>query len=87
MAEFFGLAQAAAQSMGLALVAPGTLVGLATYGAAGDVNWLTGAALAVGGVPAVSYGVDLAHRLRERRLKFSFAVFLSGAAIALLAEH
>jgi uncharacterized membrane protein YfcA len=87
MAEFFGLTQAAAQSMGLALVAPGTIVGLATYGAAGDVNWLTGAALAVGGVPAVSYGVDLAHRLPERSLKFSFAVFLGGAAVALLAEH
>ena len=87
MVEFFGLTQAAAQSMGLALVAPGTIVGLATYGAAGDVNWLTGAALAAGGVPAVGYGVDLAHRLPERRLKFSFALFLGGAAVALLAEH
>jgi uncharacterized membrane protein YfcA len=87
MAEFFGLSQAAAQSMGLALTAPGTVVGLATYGAAGDVNWLTGAALAAGSVPAVSYGVDLAHRLPERMLKAFFAVFLFGAALALLLEH
>jgi uncharacterized membrane protein YfcA len=83
MAEFFGLTQAAAQSMGLALTAPGTLVGLATYGAAGDVNWLTGAALAAGGVPAVSFGVDLAHQLPERTLKAVFAVFLFAAALAL----
>jgi uncharacterized membrane protein YfcA len=87
MAEFFGLTQASAQSMGLALTAPGTVIGLATYSAAGDVNWLTGAALAVGGVPAVRYGVDLAHRLPECMLKALFAVFLFAAALALLAEH
>ena len=87
MAAFFGLSQAAAQSMGLALVAPGTVVGLATYGAAGDVDWLTGLALAVGGTLAVTYGVDFAHRLPERTLKGFFAVFLFGTALALLAEH
>jgi uncharacterized membrane protein YfcA len=87
MTAFFGLSQAAAQSMGLALVAPGTIVGLATYGAAGDVDWLTGAALAVGGASAVTYGVDLATRLPERTLKVLFAVVLFGAALALLAEH
>jgi uncharacterized membrane protein YfcA len=84
---FFGLSQAAAQSMGLALVAPGTIVGLATYGAVGDVDWLTGAALALGGAPAVTYGVDLAHKLPERTLKVLFAVFLFGTALALLAER
>jgi uncharacterized membrane protein YfcA len=83
MSTFFGLSQAAAQSMGLALVAPGTLVGLATYGAAGDVDWITGIALALGGVPSVRYGVDLAHRLPDRVLKMLFAAFLFASAIAL----
>ncbi len=84
---FFGMTQFAAQAMGLALVAPGTLVGLATYGAAGDVDWPAGIALAVGGAGAVSYGVDVAHKLPDRSLKVLFALFLFGASAALLAHH
>lgn len=87
MTVFFGLSQAAAQSMGLALVAPGTLVGLATYGVAGDVDWITGAALAIGGAGAVTFGVDLAHKLPDRSLKIAFALFLFAAAAALLAHR
>jgi uncharacterized membrane protein YfcA len=70
--------------MGLALVAPGTFVGLATYGFAHDVDWITGITLAVGGAGAVSYGVDVAHKLPERSLKLLFAAFLFAAAIGLL---
>jgi uncharacterized membrane protein YfcA len=87
MSIFFGMTQAAAQAMGLALVAPGTLVGLATYGAAGDVDWPTGIALAIGGAGAVSFGVDVAHKLPDRSLKVLFALFLFGASAALLAHH
>jgi len=87
MSAFFGLTQAAAQSMGLALIAPGTLVGLATYGVAHDVDWVTGIALAVGSIPAVSYGVKLAHELPERMLKTLFALFLLASAAGLLAHH
>jgi uncharacterized membrane protein YfcA len=87
MAIFFGMSQAAAQSMGLALVAPGTFVGLATYGFAHDVDWVTGIALAVGGAGAVSFGVDVAHKLPERSLKILFAAFLFAAGGALLARH
>ena len=87
MVAFFGLSQAAAQSLGLALVAPGTIVGLATYAVAGDVDWITGIALAAGGLPAVSFGVDLAHRLPDRTLKAIFALFLFASAAALLAHR
>lgn len=87
MSVFFGMTQAAAQAMGLALVAPGTLVGLATYGLAGDVDWFTGIALAVGGAGAVSFGVDVAHKVPDRTLKTLFALFLFAAAAALLAHH
>lgn len=87
MSTFFGMSQAAAQSMGLALVAPGTFVGLATYAAAGDVDWPTGIALAVGGVFAVRHGVDLAVKLPERRLKSLFALFLVCSAAGLLAHR
>ena len=50
MSTFFGLSQVAAQGMGLALVAPGTVVSIATFAAAHDVDWITGIALALGGV-------------------------------------
>jgi uncharacterized membrane protein YfcA len=84
MAIFFGMSQAAAQSMGLALVAPGTFVGLATYGLAHDVDWVTGITLAIGGAGAVSYGVDVAHNIPERSLKLLFAAFLFAAGLGLL---
>jgi uncharacterized membrane protein YfcA len=87
MAAFFGMTQAAAQSLGLALVAPGTLVGLATYAAAGDVDWISGAALGIGGLATVSLGVDMAHRLPDRTLKRIFALFLFASAAALLAHR
>jgi hypothetical protein len=87
MTIFFGMSQAAAQSMGLALVAPGTLVGLATYGAAHDVDWITGLALAIGGAGVVSLGVDVAHKLPDRSLKVLFALFLFASAAALLAHR
>ncbi len=87
MTTFFGITQAAAQSLGLALVAPGTLVGLAAYGAAGDVDWTTGFALAAGGIVTVRHGVDLAVRLPDRALKGLFAGFLFAAAAGLLAHR
>lgn len=50
MSTFFGLSQVAAQGMGLALVAPGTVVSIATFATAYDVDWITGIALAFDGV-------------------------------------
>lgn len=80
---WFGLSQAAAQGMGLALVAPGTIVAMIEYALAHDVDWPVGIALAAGGFMTVSRGVDLAHRLPERVLRGLFIVFLLGAAAAL----
>ena len=80
----FGTSQAVAQGFGLALVAPGTLAGIATYAVAGDVDWLPGLALAVGGITAVPYGVRLAYRLPERVLRFAFAALMVASALALL---
>ena len=76
LARGFGMKQAVAQGMGLALVVPSALVALATYSHAGMVAWPLGAALAVGGCSSISYGVALAHRLPEARLKQCFAVML-----------
>lgn len=84
MTAFFGVTQAAAQGLGLALVAPGTLVGIATYAAAHDVDWHVGIPLAIGGVLAVPYGVALAYRIPERTLRLLFATLIAIAAVGLL---
>ncbi|GAC1534207.1 MAG: sulfite exporter TauE/SafE family protein [Candidatus Velthaea sp.] len=83
MAVFFGLTQAAAQGLGLALVAPGTLVGLFAYISAGDVDWQLAIPLAVGGVLFVRYGVALAHRLPERTMRILFTILLTVSAAGL----
>ncbi len=83
MSAFFGLSQVAAQGMGLALVAPGTVVSIATFAAAHDVDWITGIALALGGVYSVPQGVNLAKRLPERGLRLIFAAFMLASALGL----
>lgn len=86
MTLMFGLSQAAAQGLGLALVAPGTLVGLIAYVRAGDVDWQLGIPLALGGVVFVNAGVALAHRLPDRTLRMLFAALLAASAAALLVK-
>lgn len=83
VAAIFNIPQAAAQGMGLALVAPGTLVNLATYAVAHDVVWGTGIALALGGIVAIGWGVHLAHYLPDRVLRALFALMAAYSAVAL----
>jgi uncharacterized membrane protein YfcA len=80
----FALTQAVAQGYGLALVAPGTLVGISAYALAGDIDWAIGIPLALGGLFTVPYGVRLAHRLPDRTLRLAFAGLMVISAIALL---
>ena len=82
----FAYTQTEAQGLSLALVAPGTIVGIITYALAGDVDWGIGIPLAVGGTLCVRYGVALAHRLPERRLRLLFCAFLAAAAVGLLSR-
>jgi len=84
MSLMFGLSQVAAQGMGLALVAPGTVVSIVTYALAHDVDWFPGIALAVGGAFAVPHGVNLAKRLPERVLRSLFALLMLAAAAGLV---
>ncbi|HTZ53786.1 MAG TPA: sulfite exporter TauE/SafE family protein [Candidatus Acidoferrum sp.] len=84
MSSFFGLSQVAAQGMGLALVAPGTVVSIITYAAARDVNWIPGIALALGGAVSVPHGVNLAKRLPERTLRGLFVVLMLASAMGLV---
>ncbi|BAK76626.1 sulfite exporter TauE/SafE [Pseudogulbenkiania sp. NH8B] len=87
LVQGFGKRQAVAQGLALALVVPGALVALATYSRAQHVDWHLGAPLAVGGMATISWGVALAHRLPERRLKQLFALMLLGTAILMMQPH
>jgi len=80
---FFAMTQAAAQGLGLALVAPGTIVTITEYALAHDVVWRVGLPLALGGIFSVPAGVALAHRLPDRLLRTLFGLVLLGSAIAL----
>ena len=83
---WFGQRQAVAQSLSLALVAPSSLIALATYSQAGRVDWSVGLPLAIGGLFTVSAGVALALRLPERRMRAAFAWMLLCTALWLLAR-
>jgi uncharacterized membrane protein YfcA len=85
--KFFGLDQRVAQSLGLALVAPSSVIALGTYAGHGRVDWTIGICLAVGGVATVAAGVELAHRLPERELRLWFGVMVGLTGLWLLAGH
>jgi uncharacterized membrane protein YfcA len=79
----FGFSQAVAQGLSLTLVAPGLIVALGTYAVAGDVEWFTGLLLAAGGLVTIRYGVALAYKLSERRLRLLFATMCALSAVGL----
>jgi len=86
LTTFFGMSQAAAQGLALALIAPSTVLALAEYAAAKEVNWVAGIPLGVGGLLSISAGVTLAHRLPERVLRLLFCGLLVVTA-AMLIKH
>lgn len=83
LTEYFEQPQIVAQATSLAFSLPGVLVSLVVYGLAGDVNWAVGVPLAIGGMSTATWGVAVAHRLPERRLRFLFVGFIVLSAVAL----
>ena len=80
LTAWFGVRQAEAQGLSLALVAPGAIVAFIAYAEAGKVDWPIGVPLALGGVLLVSLGVALAYRLPERRMRLLFGCLLVATA-------
>lgn len=87
LAIFFGYTQTEAQGLSLALVAPGTIVGIVAYALAGDVDWGIGLPLALGGMFSVRFGVALAHRLPEAKLRLLFCAMLAASSLGLLLKR
>jgi uncharacterized protein len=84
LTTFFGLTQTAAQGLALAMIAPGTIVAMIVYARAGAVDWSMGAALAIGSVFAVPFGVAAAHRLHDAKLRLLFCGFLALSAVMIM---
>ena len=76
LTAWFGVRQAEAQGLALALVTPGAIVAFIAYAEAGKIEWPVGLPMALGGMLSVSLGVALAYRLPERRMRLVFACLL-----------
>jgi len=83
MSVMFGLNQVLAQGQALVLAVPGSFVGMATYAAAHDIDWLVGVALAIGGFTTVGWGARVAHRLPDLTLRWLWIANLVVSAFAL----
>jgi uncharacterized membrane protein YfcA len=81
LVTLFRQTQAMAQGFAIALVMPSSIVALLTFSQAGLVDWKMGVLFALGGALTVSYGVRIAHRLPERRLRVAFALMLLATAV------
>lgn len=79
----FGASQVVAQGLSLALAAPSTSITLVTYAVHHHVNWPMGAAMAVGGLLSISWGVRIAYAMPERALRGAFCGFLLLCALML----
>ena len=72
-----------AQGLALALVSPSAFIELLAYAGAGQVDWVIGLPLALGGMAAISAGVAFASRLPERRMRLAFCALLLLTAVLL----
>ena len=83
LTTYFGLRQLEAQGLALALVSPSAFIALLAYAGAGQVDWLVGLPLALGGIATISAGVAFASRLPERRMRLAFCALLLLTAVLL----
>ena len=83
LTTFFGLRRLEAQGLALALVSPSLFIALLAYVGAGQVDFVVGLPLALGGMAAISAGVAFASRLPERRMRLAFCALLLLTAVLL----
>lgn len=86
LVSVFGMAQTQAQGIALALVIPASATALVAYALAGNVDWVVGIPLALGGLFSVSWGVAMAYRMPAVPLRLSFCAVLVGTATAMLVK-
>ncbi|GEK79015.1 sulfite exporter TauE/SafE family protein [Agrococcus baldri] len=67
----------------LGAIVPAALVGVASYAAVGNVDWLVALILVVGSVVGAQVGAHLLHRLPVLAIRWAFIVFLAAVAVSL----
>lgn len=82
----FRLTQISAQALALAMIIPGSTIALITYSWAGQADWWVGVPLALGSLAFVPFGVRLAYRLSENKLRACFAGMLFTMVVLLVSE-
>ncbi len=80
----FLMTQTSAQGLVLAMLVPSGIVALSTYAWLGLVYWPIAIPLAAGSVLTVAYGVQMAHKLPEKKLRAIFSLVLFTAAMLML---
>lgn len=78
-----GYGQRMAAGTSLAAIVPTATVGVISYAAAGDVQWVAALILAGGAVVGAQIGTWLLPRVPVRALQFAFAVFMLAVVVAL----
>jgi uncharacterized protein len=76
-----GYGQRDAHAVSLGAIIPISAAGLLAFGAAGEIRYLEGLALAAGSIVGAQAGARLLARAGERQLKLAFGVFLVGIAV------
>ncbi|WP_092666647.1 sulfite exporter TauE/SafE family protein [Agrococcus carbonis] len=67
----------------LGAIVPAALVGVASYAALGNVDWLVALILVVGSVAGAQVGAHLLHKLPVQAIRWAFIVFLAAVAVSL----
>src|SRR5207248_2827112 len=83
LTAFFGVAAVGGPRSGPGARVPSAFIALLAYAGAGQVDWVVGLPLALGGIVAISAGVAFASRLPERRIRLAFCALLVLTAVLL----
>lgn len=78
-----GFERRLAAGTSLAAIVPAALVGVASYAALEQVDWLIALILVVGSVTGAQVGAHLLHRLPLLAIRWAFIVFLAAVAVSL----
>lgn len=86
MVLLLGTSQRTAHALSLGAIIPISIVAVAIYGGAGEVNPVAAGALALGAIFGARVGAKLLANTSERRLKAAFGFFLLVAAMLMVVE-
>ncbi|WP_425843781.1 sulfite exporter TauE/SafE family protein [Agrococcus sp. TSP3-2-1] len=78
-----GFERRLAAGTSLAAIVPAALVGVASYAALEQVDWLVALILVIGSVTGAQVGAHLLHRLPLLAIRWAFIVFLAAVAVSL----